>query len=115
MTSIQLFISAEGRFVGFKAQGHTGYARHGEDIVCAGVSTLIQTTALGLEKIVRATLNIKAQKETGCFLCELTGDNSQAQLERADLLLRNMYLGLTEMSKTNDYYKYLHVSIKEVE
>lgn len=32
-------------------KGHAGYAEHGKDIVCAGVSTLVQTMLLGLENI----------------------------------------------------------------
>ncbi|HEY8345638.1 MAG TPA: ribosomal-processing cysteine protease Prp [Bacillota bacterium] len=113
MTNIQFFTTAEGKFAGFCAQGHAGYARRGQDIVCAGISTLIQTTALGLEKLVKAGLHKKVQTKKGLFFCALTPENSEEQKEQAHLLLSNMYLGLTELAK--EYDEYLRVSLKEVE
>jgi uncharacterized protein YsxB (DUF464 family) len=32
-------------------KGHAGYAPHGQDIVCAAVSAIVQTAVLGLESI----------------------------------------------------------------
>lgn len=32
-------------------KGHSGYAPHGQDIVCAAVSAILQTAVLGLESI----------------------------------------------------------------
>ena len=33
--------------------GHAGYARHGEDIVCAAVSILSQTILIGLVEVLK--------------------------------------------------------------
>ena len=38
----------DNSIVEVSASGHTGYGVSGEDIVCAGVSTLIQSALLGL-------------------------------------------------------------------
>ena len=113
MTDIQFFTTSEGKFAGFCARGHAGYAYRGQDIVCAGISTLIQTTALGLEKLVKAGLRKKVQSEKGLYFCALTPENSEEQKEQAHLLLGNMYLGLTELAR--EYDEYLRVSLKEVE
>lgn len=40
--------------VGLSAEGHSGYAERGSDIVCAAVSALMQALWLGLGKVVRA-------------------------------------------------------------
>lgn len=32
-------------------KGHAGYAPHGQDIVCAAVSAILQTAVLGIESI----------------------------------------------------------------
>jgi uncharacterized protein YsxB (DUF464 family) len=34
-------------------KGHAGYAPHGQDIVCAAVSAILQTAVLGLESVAR--------------------------------------------------------------
>lgn len=34
------------------AQGHTGFAEHGSDIVCAAVSTLMQALLVGLQDVL---------------------------------------------------------------
>ena len=37
--------------ISIKTTGHANYAPYGEDIVCAGVSAILQTAVLGLENI----------------------------------------------------------------
>lgn len=51
----------DGKPIGFDAHGHTGYAECGEDIVCAAVSAITQTAAMGVSELVRcpAALEIK--------------------------------------------------------
>ena len=55
MTVITVLYNGDN-IVGFVAKGHSGYAKHGEDIVCAAVSALTQTAYLGLEKLVKAEM-----------------------------------------------------------
>ncbi len=112
MTKVQM-IKANGRFVGFKASGHTGYAAAGKDIVCAGVSTLVQTTALGLERIVGINPHLEQEKKSGYFACSLPSVLEQEQLIKADLLFNLMYLGLQQIAA--EFPKYVGISIKEVE
>ena len=47
MTEITVFLKG-GKPIGFDAHGHTGYAECGEDIVCAAVSAITQTAAMGV-------------------------------------------------------------------
>ena len=35
------------------AEGHTGYAERGKDVVCAAVSSLMQALEIGLEEILK--------------------------------------------------------------
>ena len=60
MTEITVFLK-DGKPIGFDAHGHTGYAECGEDIVCAAVSAITQTAAMGVSELVRcpAALEIK--------------------------------------------------------
>lgn len=52
MIRIRITLDADARIVGLEARGHARFAPHGEDIVCAAVSTLLQTLVLGLEQVV---------------------------------------------------------------
>ena len=45
--AVTFFRRADGTLIGYRAQGHTGYAEAGQDIVCAAVSALTQSTLNG--------------------------------------------------------------------
>ena len=51
MTRITLFRS-RSHAIGFEAEGHTGYAEEGSDIVCAAVSALTQGAVIGLKEVI---------------------------------------------------------------
>ena len=50
-TTVTFFKRSDGALIGYRAGGHSGYAEAGEDIVCAGVSALTQSTLNGLQNI----------------------------------------------------------------
>ena len=80
---------------GFSVEGHANTAPHGQDIVCAGVSALIQTSVFGLERYLKR--EIALQQNGANFAVRLVGvpdDQTQAILE-------TMILGLTEIAKLN--------------
>ncbi|NLM37362.1 MAG: ribosomal-processing cysteine protease Prp [Firmicutes bacterium] len=112
MTSVQFFRSGP-RIVGFKAKGHTGYAPAGQDIVCAGVSTLVQTTVLGLQKLAGLELEIQQRQKDGLFYCRISTNVEEKKREQADLIFKLMYLGLQQIAQ--DYRKHVQVSVKEVQ
>lgn len=69
--------------------GHAGYAPHGQDIVCAAVSALVQTFAASVEELTTDGL--------------LIGENDQGQIqliqyrklsEGAQLLLASFFVGI---------------------
>ena len=48
---INITVKEENGHINIDVNGHANYAPHGQDIVCAGVSAIVQTTLLGLEAI----------------------------------------------------------------
>ncbi len=50
MTTVRVF-RREGTIAAVIAEGHAGYAPSGQDIVCAGVSVLMQCLQVGLEDV----------------------------------------------------------------
>ena len=112
MTSVRFWCSAE-RFIGFKANGHTGYAPAGQDIVCAAVSTLVQTTVLGLHELVGLQLQIEQEPKIGLYSCLIAPTDDEVKLEQAHLILNLMYLGLQQIAQ--EYRKFVKISLKEVQ
>ena len=49
MIQIASWVDREGRIVRLRVKGHAGAGRFGEDIVCAAVSALVETLAIGLQ------------------------------------------------------------------
>ena len=45
---IKINVSAESGRMTIEVEGHAMYDAHGRDIVCAGVSAILQTAVLGL-------------------------------------------------------------------
>ena len=52
MTEISVGL-LEGRTISLSAAGHSGYSEKGQDIVCAGVSALVQALLYGFETVLR--------------------------------------------------------------
>jgi uncharacterized protein YsxB (DUF464 family) len=67
---VKIFFSRDGlnRYCGFSCTGHAKYREQGYDIVCAGISTLTQTTIIALEKLLEISVKIKANKKPVCFI-----------------------------------------------
>lgn len=71
MTVNIVMFERKGTPVGFKATGHAGYAKHGEDIVCAGISAITLGT-------VTAAINLLELKE-GNY--KFVNENGNVQFE----------------------------------
>lgn len=71
--------------------GHAGYAEPGKDIVCAGVSALVQTLIQSIETLTQDT--IKCTLSPGAAEINL-GDLS----ERASVLVDSFFVGCTLMA-----------------
>ena len=87
----------DGAFSGVTCKGHTGYAEEGEDIVCAAVSSVIQTAVLGLMQLVGVAVDYKVDEKEGYLSAMLPEKLTEAQRHDADLILRTAYLGVSDL------------------
>lgn len=111
MTKVEFYKTAEGSgWLGFHAYGHTGYAGHGEDIVCAAVSVLTQTAVLGLREVLAIDCLVHTDERKGSLLCLLPDELQEEEWNQAQLILNVLYVGL--LATEEDYGD--HVSVKEV-
>lgn len=58
MLEVTFYRDALKRRSAILAQGHAESARHGEDLVCAAVSAILQAARLGLEEHARLKLRV---------------------------------------------------------
>ncbi|MCI9125465.1 MAG: ribosomal-processing cysteine protease Prp [Eubacterium sp.] len=109
MIAITLYRNPAGRFIRLHCIGHAQYADCGEDIVCAGVSTLVITTVNAIGTFTREVFDSETDRESG-----LIDIRFQNPVEHdAQLLLNAMVLGLQDIQ---DRYgtKYSLLTFKEV-
>lgn len=109
---ITVLIEYQGeQIAAFSIRGHAGYAPHGEDIYCAGVSAISQTAILGLFKNLSKGPQVKVvEGEDNLLECFLPEDLSQEDRYKAQLILSTMEAGL--LSLEDAYPKHVKVSIR---
>lgn len=56
------FSRRNGKLCGFSVSGHAGYAAHGEDIVCASVTSAVQLTANGITETAGVPATVTAEE-----------------------------------------------------
>ena len=108
-TKISVVKDEEGHVVSFESAGHTGLDEHGKDILCAAISTLVQTAALGLNEVLG--LSIQVAMRDGYFSCILPDDMDDTQKNQADIILNTMLVGLYNLQ--NAYPMNLEILDKE--
>lgn len=81
------------RIEAFTISGHSMYNDYGQDIVCAGISTLAQSCLIGLEHV--AKVKIKSEVKDGFMSVQLLDSN-----EKAMALLETMELSMKAICDT---------------
>jgi len=95
MITIRIERDKKQAVIGFSAEGHANTAPHGQDIVCAGISALIQASVFGLERYLKREITL--QQTGNNFAVRLVG----APDDQTQAILETMILGLTEIAKLN--------------
>ena len=99
----------DGRYTGFEARGHSGYAETGSDIVCAAVSVLGCTCVNSLEALLGVRARIGANRE-GLLTFDLPS-MTEDQEQGAQLLMGALAQGLSDVQE--EYPGYVKFEIKE--
>lgn len=76
---------------GITVKGHAGYAPHGQDIVCAAVSTLVQNMVLSISELT--TGEIQYDMQPGSVVIRYGTLSAEAQL-----LVKSFFIGVREIS-----------------
>lgn len=82
-----------------EASGHTGYKESGEDIVCAALSSIIQTAALGVVSVAKVDAKIEKDDKLGYFKIIMPNKITKKQLYEANIILNTMLNGVNDLLK----------------
>ena len=98
MTTITVYTPDQSTICGFKAEGHAGGRRiRGYDLVCCAVSALTQTGVNALCSV--AGIEPAVEVRDGFLTCMLPENLEEKQMETAQIVLRTMMTGLTDIQK----------------
>ena len=98
--TVAFFRRPDGILTGYRAQGHTGYAPAGQDIVCAAVSALTQSTLNGLRSVLKAPVMFDIDDQAATLQAELTPEATGEQVKQAQLLLITLLEGLQAIERS---------------
>ena len=107
MTKVEIF-RKNGNIIGYKASGHSGYSEQGSDIICSAISTSLQMTLLGIQKVLKLKVDFKINDG---FLDVDLKNISQDKLTQTNILTEAMAIFLKELTK--QYPKYIRLVEKE--
>ena len=107
MTKVEIF-RKNGNIIGYKASGHSGYSEQGSDIICSAISTSLQMTLIGIQKVLKLKVDFKINDG---FLDVDLKNISQDKLTQTNILTDAMAIFLKELTK--QYPKYIRLVEKE--
>ena len=111
MTKIEIIKDQKGAYRQVICMGHAGYAREGEDVICAAISVLVICAMNALEGLAGEQFTEVTDKKTGFMKFDFS-DKKPLQ-EKSIFLLDSMVYSLESLSKEYGK-KYLQVQFKEV-
>ncbi|MGF7047199.1 uncharacterized protein YsxB (DUF464 family) [Paenibacillus sp. DS2015] len=108
MIIVRIFRNSYGAIQSFKVKGHAGYAKAGEDIVCAGVSVVTVGTVNSIESLTGILL--EATMHDGFLSGVLPHIEDESTASKVQLLLESMVLMLNDIAESYGEY----IQIEEV-
>ena len=94
------------RITGFSVSGHSGYAEHGSDIVCAAVSAVVTMAEATINDVCGAKARVRVKDPENARIT-LTLPASCDEEESVQAVLAGMMLTLCSMR--DDYPDYIEV------
>ena len=109
MTHVTIFRNKNQEILGFECVGHAGFARFGHDVVCAGISILVQNTINSIQAYTEEGFTCEADEKSGDIRFHFT----DVPEHDAALLIDSMILGLQGIQSSYGK-KFLRLQFKEV-
>lgn len=109
MTRVKI-LTKNGNILGVDCFGHTGFAEEGEDIVCAALSSVVQTALLGLLNVAAVNVKITRNDDLGILKFDLPQSLSETEMHDSQVILKTMLAGVSDLSE--NWSKYIKLEVK---
>ncbi|MDE6967130.1 MAG: ribosomal-processing cysteine protease Prp [Clostridia bacterium] len=96
MTNVKV-VKQNGSITEVTCDGHTGYGVEGEDIVCASLSSIVQTAMLGVLSVAGVNMQFDRRDEEGYLRFVIPENITPAQRKICDNILDTMLLGVADL------------------
>ena len=93
MINAEIYTQEDGKITGFSIEGHANTAPHGQDIYCAGVSTVTQAAYICVVKHLQR--DIEGDSASGKLFLELKTPPD----DLTEAVFQTMLIGLLEIEK----------------
>ena len=111
MTKI-IFYKEKSQYVGLLVEGHTGFALAGNDILCSAISSLTQSLALGILKVLKISAKYHVDESKGKLELRLPLKLDNEVLNKAQVLFETTYLSIKDLS--NGYPSNIKMEVKNL-
>ena len=99
-----------GEIVKVVCDGHTNYGVSGEDIVCAALSSIVQTAVLGVLTVAGVNLDLQRNEDRGYLSFEVPNNISQTQRHDVNVILNTMLCGISDLRE--GYSDFVELEVK---
>lgn len=104
MIRVTIHRDEEQRIRAFSLLGHADYAEHGQDIVCAGVSSVVFGTVNAIESLLQIALDCDTDEVEGLFSTQIPRLKQPDIDEKLQLLLESMVVMLETIEASYGSY-----------
>lgn len=99
-----------GRIAEIVCDGHTGYGVAGEDIVCAAVSSIVQTAVLGILSVAGVNADFEIDEERGFLRLTLPKKMTPAEIHDSEVILKTLMCGIADLHE--GYSDFVELEVK---
>lgn len=110
MTKVKV-TKKNNHIVEVEALGHTGYGVSGEDIVCAALSSIIQTAILGVLSVAGVQAKVDRNDKNGYIKLSLPKGLSEVEKHDTNLILNTMLVGVSDLQQ--GYSDFIELEVLE--
>lgn len=80
-----------------ECDGHTNYGEKGEDIVCAALSSVVQTALLGVLVVAGVQADIERRDDDGYLKFSLPSNITEDEQQKCEVILQTMLCGISDL------------------
>ena len=100
------------KFTGLVSEGHADYDEYGKDIVCSAISSITQSLAIGILKILKLKAKYKVDEDRGYLELRLPEIKDELMNEKVNVLFLTTIESLKDFEK--GYPLNINVEVKDL-